>query len=137
MSKRPIFEAKPDLRNLAMRLAKLGLYQKTVADWLGVNEDTITRHKQRDPEFAEAFEHGVANARSLCLAKLIEQVQAGNVTAIKYYLNAIRGMSEHHKVESNQPLIDGRTVNLIMPDNGKRNDQPDAPGGAADRLLTD
>lgn len=123
-----------------MKLAQMGLYQRTIADWLNVSENTITNYKRVDEDFAEAFNTGPANARAIGLAKLLEKVGEGNIIAIKYYLSTICGLGENMKPD---PLTTGEhaknVVNLTMPDNGRRNDiyRIEATTGTADSVPSD
>lgn len=135
-----IFDKNPKLREVAMNLAKLGLYQRTVADWLGISEGTITNYKKVDEEFNDAFETGGASARAMCIAKLLEAVKRGSVPAAKYYLSMVCGLKDGGNFADDDDAEGARNVvNLVLPDNDRRNDlhRIEASAGTADGIPSD
>ena len=76
----------PETREGAIQLAGLGIGERTIASFVGVDHSTLTRWKQRDPEFALELRQ----ARAACVAgvhsKLLEAVRRGNVRAIELFL---------------------------------------------------
>lgn len=104
---KPVF-SNTRVRDIAIRLAGFGLHQRTIADWLGITEDTIQNAKKRDPEFSEQFSSKSVNAKSFAIAKLIENVQKGDQRAIEYFLKHIARIETpieiKHSGDSENPL---------------------------------
>ena len=76
----------PEIREATLRLAALGIGERTIAGFVGVDRSTLTRWKQRDEDFAREL----GQARCACVAgvhsKLLEAVRRGNVRAIELFL---------------------------------------------------
>lgn len=72
-------------------LAERGLSQQQIADALGISERTLRSRKQESAEFAEAIKRGQAKGIGHVANKLMESVNAGNVTAAIFYLKAKAG----------------------------------------------
>jgi DNA-binding XRE family transcriptional regulator len=67
-------------------LAGLGLTQEMMAVFWGIDEDTLTRYKQINPEFLGALEKGKQNANIKVSQKLFQLAQNGNLSACIFWL---------------------------------------------------
>ena len=72
-------------------LARRGLSQEQIANALGISETTLYDRKRESEEFAEAIKRGRAIGVGHVANKLMESVNAGNVTAAIFYLKAQGG----------------------------------------------
>lgn len=84
-----IFDTSPHLRTVAMNLANMGLYQMTIADWMGIDRKTLSRQMKRDMELDQAIRSGPAVARAWSLAMLRQNCERGNQRALEYYMERI------------------------------------------------
>lgn len=81
-------------------LAGLGLTQAKIAMAIGCAERTIRQRLHDIPEFAEAYSRGRVSREKLVASKLQERIEAGDTSAIKFYLSCQCGWKEASKVEA-------------------------------------
>ncbi len=80
-------------------LAGLGLTQDKIALALGCCVRTIRNHALKNAEFAEALARGMAKREVMVASKLAERCDDGDVSAIKFYLQAVAGWREKQEVQ--------------------------------------
>jgi len=88
------------------RLASIGLNQSQVADSLGISEDTVTRRKQDNADFAAALKRGKAKGISTVANNLFTQSADGNVSAGIFFMKNRAGWSDKQEVtgKDGEPL---------------------------------
>lgn len=79
--------------------AALGLSQEQIAQCLGISPRLLYYKKKQSAEFAEAIKRGKAKGIAVVTSKLMEQVKAGNVTAMIFFLKSQAGWKEAKSVE--------------------------------------
>ncbi len=80
------------------RLASIGLSQQQVADSLGISEDTITRRKQDDADFAAALKRGKSKGIATVANNLFTQSADGNVSAGIFFMKNRAGWSDKQEL---------------------------------------
>lgn len=81
------------------RFAAQGMTEAQIAAALGISQDTITRRKQNDADFADAIKRGQAKGIAVVTNKLMEQVQAGNITAMIFFLKCRADWKETQRLD--------------------------------------
>jgi len=71
----------------AEKLASAGCTQAEIADSLNIAESTLYDKKKEFSEFSEAIRRGKNKGIATASNKLFALVEAGNLSAIKYFLN--------------------------------------------------
>lgn len=85
----------PKKNRQAQKLIMLGLTQGDLAVFFGVDEDTITRWKERHPYFADAIKRGVVRRKmSLSMAMYKSGITQGNVTMQIFLAKNWLGMTD-------------------------------------------
>ena len=72
-------------------LAERGLSQEQIADALGISTSTLYERKRESADFGQAIKRGKAKGIGHVANKLMEAVNAGNVTAAIFFLKAQGG----------------------------------------------
>lgn len=81
------------------RMAGIGMSQAEICLALGISEDTLTRRKQDSADIADAIKRGKARTRRDVGSKLMERVNAGDVTAIIWYEKTRLGYSDKLQID--------------------------------------
>lgn len=81
-------------------LAGLGLTREQIALSLGVSYSTLNRRAKESEEIETAMKRGRALANIKVAGELMKAIEAGNVTAIIFYLKARAGWTEKQKIEA-------------------------------------
>ena len=81
-------------------LAGLGLTREQIALSLGVSYSTLNRRAKESEEIETAMRRGRALANIKVAGELMKAIEAGNVTAIIFYLKARAGWTEKQKIEA-------------------------------------
>jgi len=92
------FDEHPRFRAIAVKLAGYGVANAKIAVWLGISVDTLERELVRNSNFRKKFESAKPKTIVNSLASLIEQVEAGNTTAIIYYLDHIANLKNTQEI---------------------------------------
>lgn len=91
-------------------LMVLAYTQKRLADFLNVDQDTISRHKERDPLFAEAIARGKRRITKPVTDALISiATNKGDLGAMKYLLN---NMEPEEWAEKSKQEIEAKVTGL-------------------------
>jgi hypothetical protein len=117
------------VKQIIVNLAIGGLSQAKIAELTGVSQDTLTREKKRDPDFAEALDSGRAASIGNALVALNRNVQNGVQRAIEFRLvNALNWgvRSFHEGARHGEPIRANVTwADLLRQRNGEVvNEQP-------------
>ena len=96
------------------KLAAIGLNQKQVADSLGISEDTVTRRKRTNKDFAAALARGQAKGIAKVANAMFDTAVAGNVSAQTFFMKNRAGWSD--KLETD--LKANLSVNIGEKDTG-------------------
>ncbi len=75
------------MKEMALRLAKMGFYKNVISDLLGISSRTMRREEKSDAEFGRAMDHSQSETLIFCVGKLFQNVNNGNQRAIEYFLN--------------------------------------------------
>jgi hypothetical protein len=89
-------------------LMAMAITQGRLADFLKVDQDTVSRQKERDPKFAEAIRRGKRKATQPVTKALMElATEKKDLGAIKYVLNNVEGdeWSEKTKTEVKAEVV--------------------------------
>jgi hypothetical protein len=89
----------PPYMKLVEKLASQGLKEKEIALALGICRTTLYNKKNQLVEFMNALEAGKAKGCVVVTSKLMEQVSAGSMEAIKTYLKCVMGWKETSVME--------------------------------------
>ena len=81
-------------------LAGLGLTREQIALSLGVSYSTLNRRAKESEEIETAMRRGRALANIKVAGELMKAIEAGNVTAIIFYLKARAGWTEKQQIEA-------------------------------------
>lgn len=81
-------------------LAGLGLTQEKIGMALGCCERTVRDRLNKDAEFAAAYARGRVLREQVVASKLQERIDAGDTTAIKFYLSTQCDWREASKLEA-------------------------------------
>ena len=81
-------------------LAGLGLTREQIALSLGVSYSTLNRRAKESEEIETAMRRGRALANIKVAGELMKAIEAGNVTAIIFYLKTRAGWTEKQKIEA-------------------------------------
>jgi hypothetical protein len=84
---RPRFEITPAICKKAEDLGAKGMNLRQIAQCLGIAYQTLNECRKEYDDFSDAITTGLAKGIALATTALSEQVQLGNITAIKYFLN--------------------------------------------------
>ena len=76
----------PEARDVALRMAELGVGQGVIAQYLGVDLRTLQRWRHRDDDFSHELEQARGQAVASVWLKLLENVSRNNQRAIELYL---------------------------------------------------
>jgi DNA-binding XRE family transcriptional regulator len=71
--------------------AALGMTHDQIAASLGICRDTLYRRKRDQSDFSDAMARGLAKGIQLVATKCMEQINFGNFSAIKFYLETKAG----------------------------------------------
>jgi hypothetical protein len=82
---------RPELADLARRLALLGATDQEMADALGIDQVTLDRWKARHTEFGIAIEHGKIRADAEIAESLFNRARGMSVPAIKIFQGTPEG----------------------------------------------
>lgn len=80
-------------------LASRGLTLEQIATDLGISTRTLYNRRRKLAEVAEAIKRGRAQGVRAVASKLWEAIEAGNITAIIFYLKTRGGWSEKAQVD--------------------------------------
>ena len=91
-------------------IGKSGGIIAAVARVLGCDRSTVTRYIRNDPKIAEAMDHARESFIDLAENKLMQMVNAGNLTAIIFTLKTLgksRGYIEKQEIHttSDKPFV--------------------------------
>jgi hypothetical protein len=84
--------------------AEKGMYDKNIMAYFGWGKDWFYQQKRENPEFAEAIDGGREGGIKKIADKLWEAAEAGNITAITYFLARRGGWTEtqqHQMLDEN------------------------------------
>lgn len=95
----PVQITESDLGKIEV-LAGIGLSQEKIAAVLGIAPLTFSQIKQRDPEVEKALSAGIAKMQFNVGKALVNQAQAGNISAIIWYEKTRAGYSDRLIVEN-------------------------------------
>ena len=84
----------PPDRQAVEDLAARGLTEGQIAAALGISHDTLINKKREFSEFSEAIARGKAKGVETIANVLFDKAQAGNLTAIIFYLRTRGGWHE-------------------------------------------
>ena len=76
----------PETREACISLAEVGVGERTIADFVGVNYATLHRWKQRDPSFKQEMAQARATIAANVHLRLLEAVKRGNIRGIELWL---------------------------------------------------
>ena len=122
---RPKFKFTQEILNTVEKLAGQGMSQTQICLHLGINQETLIRHKKENLAIVEALARGKAEGIRRMTAGLMingitptEREPGGNVNAQKFYLSCIANWAEKSELKSevNSNVI----VHIKLPDNGRR-----------------
>ena len=107
---RPPFEVTDEVCAEVETLAGRGLTMRQIASMLGLSERTVYKKATENAQFMQAIEGGRASGINTIANALFERAEAGDVQAIRYYLNN-RGReewAERHElgISGNLPVIE-------------------------------
>ena len=104
-----------DIKEVEM-LAGLGLTKYLIQNYFGHSKDVWLKTEKRCPELRKAFNKGQAKTIGTVSKKLYEQILAGNLQAIIFYLKTRGGGSEKYNPEQDcnitEPVI---SINVTDP----------------------
>jgi hypothetical protein len=80
--------------------AARGATFEVIAAALGISEDTLSRRRKENAEFADAIKRGRAKGETLVEGALWKLIGKGNVAATIFYLKARCGWREVQKIET-------------------------------------
>jgi hypothetical protein len=82
------------------KLAAL-LPMEQIADVLDINDRTLRRRMQDDPDVLSAYKKGVARAHASVAGNILKLAQNGNLTAAIFYAKTQMGWNETRNVNAN------------------------------------
>lgn len=88
----------------AEKLIALGLSQRDLAVFFGVDEDTIWRWKKRHKDFAEAIKRGEMSRKMGLLRKMWEMAKAGNTSVVIFLAKNWLGMTDKQETLTDQTI---------------------------------
>jgi len=95
-----------DEHQVAQVFALAGCLTKAqMADFFGICENTLRAVEERQPEVAEAYKKGRANATFEVADNLITRAKDGDTTAAIFYLKTQAGWKEDKSEERELPAI--------------------------------
>ena len=91
-----------------------------MADYFGISETTLREIENRQPEVSDAYKRGKAKAIGNVAKNLINQAQAGNISAAIFYLKTQAGwketqVNEHTGVDGGPIEVSNISINLKRP----------------------
>lgn len=91
-----------------------------MADFFGISETTLREIENRQPEVSDAYKRGKAKAIGNVAKNLINQAQAGNISAAIFYLKTQAGwketqVNEHTGVDGGPIEVSNISINLKRP----------------------
>lgn len=89
------------------------LSKKQMADYFGIDENTLRAVEKRQPEVFQAYQKGRGKAIASVGTNLISQARAGNVSAAIFYLKTQAGWKEAERDQDERQPV---TINLVKPD---------------------
>lgn len=113
MSRKPL---EFDLKQIE-QLAAQGLSERQIADALGITQNTLINHKNRNLDFLEAIKRGQAKGIGLVTNELMKQVKSGNVTAMLFYLKCRAGWKETQTHELSGDITINKVERVIVDGN--------------------
>ena len=97
-------------------LAGLGLTKYLIQNYFEVSNEIWAKAERREPGLRKAFKRGQARTIGEVSKKLYEQIMAGNLQAIMFYLKTRAGWSEKYNPELDcnisEPVI---SINVTDP----------------------
>ena len=75
-----------DKVQLIEKAVELGISQKRACYLAGIDESTLTKRKQRQPDLVMRLKKAEAKAASWVAGKLMEKIRDGNLTAMIFWL---------------------------------------------------
>lgn len=86
--------------------------EEEIALALGISQDTLTRRKQTQADFAEAIKRGKAKANVFVGGKLMQKIKEGDTTAMIFYLKSRCKWSEKQvlDVTTREEVPEGATA---------------------------
>ena len=89
------------------------LNQEQISAYFGIDSDTFTAIKQRDPEVLRSYKRGKAKAIATIASNLIGQAKKGNTAAAIFYLKTQAGWKETIDLSSSDGSM---TPTILMTD---------------------
>src|SRR6266851_3342639 len=129
---------RPELTDLARRLALLGATDQEMADALGIDQITLDRWKARHTEFGIAIEHGKIRADAEIAESLFNRARGMSVPAVKIFQGTPEGGPVIVPHEEHLPPDVGAAklwLSRRRPDLWRERQQVDVTGTVAHRLA--
>lgn len=96
-------------------LAGAGLTKYLIQNYFEVSADVWTKAERREPTLRKAFLRGQARTIARVSSRLFEQIEAGNLQAIMFYLKTRAGWSEKYNPEADCNVTDP-TISINVTD---------------------
>jgi len=128
---------RPELADLARRLALLGVTDQGMADALGIDQVTLDRWKARHTEFGIAIERGKIRADAEIAESLFNRARGMSVPAVKIFQGTLEGGPVIVPHQENLPPDVGAAklwLSRRQPDLWREKQQIDVTGSIEHRL---
>lgn len=93
-------EVTPEFLNEVGQMAGQGFTNENLASYYGVAVGTWCEYKKNYPEIDEAIKDGKAKCLQIASSILWQQVLAGNITCLLFYLKTQHGYSETRNINA-------------------------------------